>query len=149
MDYEHTQSSRLTRMGLGLAIAVLTVAMLATDEPGAQVVLGAVVVVLAASWLTFSALTVSLEGGQLLLRFGPGLIRRRIDLASIQRVRPVRNSWWHGWGIRWTGEGWLWNVAGYDAVELEFSDGRRFRVGTDEPAALAAALEQGLRRAPR
>jgi len=149
VQYEHTQSSRLTRMGLGLAIAVVVAAMLAAPEPAARAALGAVALVLIASWITFSALTVTIDDRQLTLRFGPGPIRKRIDLGSIQAVRPVRNSWWHGWGIHWTGDGWLWNVAGFEAVELQFTDGHRFRVGTDEPAALAAALEQGLRRAPR
>jgi hypothetical protein len=97
----------------------------------------------------FSALTVSIDGGQLTLRFGPGPLRRRIALTSIRQVRPVRTSWWHGWGIHWTPDGWLWNVAGFDAVELEFTDGRRFRVGTDEPQVLTRAIERSLRRAPR
>lgn len=149
MDYEHTQSSRLSRMGLGLAIAVLTLVMLAIDEPAARVVLGAVVFVLCVTWVMFSTLTVSIDGQQLTLRFGPGPIRKRIALQSIQQAREVRNCWWHGWGIHWTPDGWLWNVAGLDAVELEFTDGRRFRVGTDEPQLLARAVERSLRRAPR
>jgi hypothetical protein len=41
----------------------------------------------------------------------------------------------------------LWNVSGFDAVELVLDDGRRFRIGTDEPLALAAAIgrEKGRR----
>jgi hypothetical protein len=34
----------------------------------------------------------------------------------------------------------LWNVSGLDAVELVLGDGKRFLVGTDEPAALTAAI---------
>jgi hypothetical protein len=34
----------------------------------------------------------------------------------------------------------LWNVSGFEAVELDLPGGRRFRVGTDEPAELVAAI---------
>ena len=56
--------------------------------------------------------------------------------------REVRNPWYTGWGIR-LGSGYvLWNVSGFDAVELDFASGRRFRVGTDEPSALVSAIER-------
>ena len=54
--------------------------------------------------------------------------------------QPVRNPWYCGWGIRLGPTGWLWNVSGFDAVELTLTDGRRFRVGSDEPGQLVAAL---------
>ena len=57
--------------------------------------------------------------------------------------RAVRNPWYTGWGIR-LGPGYvLWNVSGRGAVELDLASGRRFRVGTDEPAALVSAIERG------
>jgi hypothetical protein len=37
-----------------------------------------------------------------------------------------------GWGIRALHKGWLWNIAGLDAVELELKTGRVFRIGTDD-----------------
>jgi len=36
----------------------------------------------------------------------------------------------------------IYNASGFDAVELRMDDGRRIRIGTDEPHALAAALGQ-------
>ncbi len=36
----------------------------------------------------------------------------------------------------------LWNVSGFDAVELDLPGGRRFRVGTDEPTELVAAISR-------
>jgi hypothetical protein len=33
-------------------------------------------------------------------------------------------------------------MSGYRAVELRFTNGRRFRIGTDDPAGLAAAVRQ-------
>jgi hypothetical protein len=34
----------------------------------------------------------------------------------------------------------LFNVSGLDAVEVELVDGKRIRIGTDEPQALVAAI---------
>ncbi|HSD26575.1 MAG TPA: hypothetical protein VLL75_04680, partial [Vicinamibacteria bacterium] len=34
----------------------------------------------------------------------------------------------------------LWNVSGLDAVELALPEGKRFRIGTDEPGPLAGAI---------
>ena len=39
------------------------------------------------------------------------------------------------------GKYWLWNVSGFRAVELVFKDGKRFRIGTDEPESLIRAIE--------
>ncbi|RMG47018.1 MAG: hypothetical protein D6718_04510 [Acidobacteria bacterium] len=93
-----------------------------------------------AAWL-FGSLTVEIDEERLSVRFGPGIVRRRIPLSSIRAARPVRNRWYYGWGIRLTPHGWLFNVSGLRAVELEFHSGRRFRIGTDEPERLVAALE--------
>jgi hypothetical protein len=40
------------------------------------------------------------------------------------------------------GDGWLYNVSGLRAVEVGLKSGRKYRVGTDEPERLEAALKQ-------
>ncbi len=52
----------------------------------------------------------------------------------------MRNRWYYAWRIRYIGTDWLYNVAGLDAVEIILTSGTRTRSGTDEPAALVAAL---------
>jgi len=123
------------------AIGIGTVAAVYAGMPhaGLPVIL---LLVLGVTLLLFSTLTVRVTSGVLDVFFGPGFIRRRIDLKDIREVRIVRNPWYCGWGIRWIGRGWLWNVSGLQAVELELENGRRFRVGTDAPEALAEALQQ-------
>lgn len=44
-----------------------------------------------------------------------------------------------------TPHGWLFNVSGLDAVELELINNRRFRIGTDEPQRLIAAIQTARR----
>lgn len=99
--------------------------------------------------MLFSTLTVTVTDQWLRCQFGPGLIRHRIQLSEVQRVEPVRNAWWYGWGIRLTPHGWLWNVSGLDAVELTYLNGKKFRVGTDQPARLVEAIQAHCMRNPR
>ncbi|MBK9953017.1 MAG: hypothetical protein IPP10_16520, partial [Candidatus Competibacteraceae bacterium] len=72
---------------------------------------------------------------------GIGLIRKSIPLAEIVEVKPVRNSWLHGWGDSLDAPGWLYNVSGWEAVEITLRSGKRFRLGTDEPQKLARAIQ--------
>jgi hypothetical protein len=95
----------------------------------------------------FWSLTVEVRRGQVQARFGSGLIRRTVQLADIQEARVVRNPWYAGWGIRLIPRGVIYNVSGFGAVELELSNGRRFRIGTDEPQALLEAIQLAMRQA--
>ena len=136
MGYRHTQFGFVTVIGLGTAtliggyITALTfhwIAALITALMGTLAVV-------------FGTLTTSVQNGLFICAFGPGLIRRQIVLTEITEVSVVRNPWYFGWGIRLTPHGWLWNVSGTQGVEVCFNDGRRFRVGSDEPERLAAAV---------
>jgi hypothetical protein len=115
-------------------------ATLPTAAPAAARVLLLLIVALAV--LVFSALTVDVDEEAVRLRFGVGLVRKRIPLTDVRTCREVRNPWWAGFGIRLLPSGALWNVSGLGAVELGLANGRRFRIGTDEPAALALAIAQ-------
>jgi hypothetical protein len=91
-----------------------------------------------------SALTVKIEDGSLTLRFGPGAYSKKFALDRITHAQTVRNKWFFGWGIRFIGNGWLYNVSGLDAVEIILQNGKRRRIGTDEPQLLAAAINNSL-----
>lgn len=77
------------------------------------------------------------------IKFGIGLIRKTIPLEEVASTRTVKNSWWYGWGIRLTPYGWLWNIAGYDAVELDFKNTEKsFRIGCKDAEALKAEIDK-------
>lgn len=61
------------------------------------------------------------------------------------KVEGPRSRYWSaercGFGIWWIPRGTVWTVWGFDAIQLELSSGRVFRIGTDEPEALLATLE--------
>lgn len=142
--YHHTQVGRVTLIALATAMAILGVLLALVRDRAVDILLVGLLGVLALTAVCFSTLTVTVDGHSVSVRFGPGLVRRRIDLGKVRAVWPVRNLWWYGWGIHWTPHGWLWNVSGLDAVEIDLADGRCFRVGTDEPEELAQSIESAL-----
>ena len=140
LTYRSTQSAYY--IPILLVIAALTAGFLAASTDSvAPVVIWIVLAVLAVIRLVFSRLTVMVGKGQVLAEFGPGWPRRRYRLSDVTRIETVRNKWWYGWGLRWIPGGSMYNVWGLDAVELELTSGKVFRIGSDEPEALRAALE--------
>lgn len=140
--YEHTQRSR--RMATLMWVAALG-ALAATIVPrgmplGPRLTLLAVVVALAGSAIVFSRLTIRVAEGALHWHFGAGMVKRRLPLAAIAAAEPTRTGVLDGWGIHFTSRGWLFNVAGRDAVLVTRTDGKTFMLGTDEPRALAEAI---------
>jgi hypothetical protein len=93
----------------------------------------------------FYSLTVEVTDRDIRIRFGIGVVERRFPLADIQAVKPVRNRWYYGWGMRLTPHGWLYNVEGLDAVELAMSTWRHVRIGTDKPVRLTKAIRAAIR----
>jgi hypothetical protein len=105
-----------------------------------------VLLVLVVCLVLFATLTVEIDKAALTLRFGPGLIQRRFRLADILSCRVVKNPWYYGWGIHLTPFGWLAqrNVSGFWAVELQMKNGKKYRIGTDDPEVLVQAIEDQL-----
>jgi Zn-dependent protease with chaperone function len=141
--YRHTQPARLIWLVLAIAMIILiAAAIIAGFSVLTMIVIGGILILLT-GWLLRS-LTVSIGGGMLSWWFGPGFWRKRVSLAEIEDCEAVRNRWWWGFGIRYYGKGFLYNVSGLDAVEFRLASGKYFRVGTDEPEALAAAVKASI-----
>ena len=92
----------------------------------------------------FARLTVIVNDQMVKIQFGLGIIRKTFPLEEIEIFRVVRNPWYYGWGIRFTPRGWLFNVSGFSAIELQMKNGKRYRIGTDDPDNLAKALDKAL-----
>lgn len=142
--YKHKQAGTLILLALGAAAALIAVTLIlgaTTNAVGAMVAITVMAIVLI-SMALFGSLTVSINEDQLMVSFGPGIIRKQFRAEDICGARIVRNPWYYGWGIRLTPHGWLWNVSGLDAVELDLKNNRKFRIGTDEPRELLAAIQK-------
>lgn len=140
-DYEHTQPGTL--MIVVGAISVLVAAAAAYGNAGSARWVGLIIVLvmLITTWL-FSSLTVIVNSKEMRWYFGPGIWTYRAALSNIESSHVVRNSWFNGWGIRAARGFRLYNVSGLDAVELKLQNGEIRRIGTDDPAGLAAALQR-------
>lgn len=141
MDYRHTQT---TTMGVVISVPLLTVYVvvlsLASVDSAVLIATGLFALVIESVVVMFSRLTVFVEAGSVESSFGWGWPRRIIEVRDMVAIRQVRNKWYYGLGIRKVPGGWMYNVWGFDAVEIELRSGKKFRIGSDEPEDLLAAL---------
>ena len=148
MAYAHTQSGWPVRIAFGLAalafLAMTSLPPLDRPWPSAVLLVGAAVAV--ALGVAWGRMTIRVDDDRLLWSFGPGWPRFSLALAQIRSVEVTRTTWWDGWGIHRTRRGWLYNIAGMDAVLITRADGKRVLLGTDEPRRLRSALERALGR---
>ena len=140
MRYESKQYGHLINAAFAVVVVVLITVTILVPDRAAQVFSGIMALFFVVMGLLFMSLNISIHESQLKLSYGIGLIRRQIPIERIQAASPVRNRWWYGFGIRKTPKGWMWNIQGLSAVELIYTDGGRFRIGTPDPEGLAAAI---------
>jgi hypothetical protein len=139
--YRHRQIGWTIIIVLGLATLFAAAAGLETLRPGLLLIVAVTIL----TGLLFSSLTIEVTESELVWFFGPGFLKRRVARSEIAFAVTARNKWWWGWGVHLTSQGWLYNVDGLEAVEITQKDGESFRLGTDEPQALARALGYGAR----
>jgi hypothetical protein len=144
-EYEHTQSGTLIRvmMGLMLVFFIVLGVVNSVKDPSAFAML-IPPVVLTICLALFHSLTVRVSANDIFLTFGIGLIQKSFIVGEIEQVSTTRTRWYHGWGIKKIWGGWLYNVSGFDVVQLTMKDGRIFLIGTDEPRELEAAIEAAM-----
>ena len=144
MNYKHTQ--------IGYLMLVVTLVVLvffawayitARAEPpsyysGTNFAVTAIMTFIIFSLASFVSLQVIIDEKYLRIKFGYGIYKKKILLNDIVSAKTVRNHWYYGWGIRvwfWP-KMWIYNVSGFDAVEIKLKNGKTYRIGTDEPKKL-------------
>ena len=143
-QYKHTQVGYLLLTLYSIVILFLGYFNIMTNfHPLALICLIIILIVLG----MFSRLTVTVDDQMIKIRFGLGIIRKTFPLKEIETHRVVKNPWYYGWGIRFTPRGWLFNVSGFSAIELQMKNGKRYRIGTDDPDNLAEALDEAVNQA--
>ena len=147
-DYEHTQPGTLFRVALGFWLLVFLAGAVAVLVSGVGAEKAIVPIILAAIFAAVIALvhslTVRVSHNEIRLSFGVGLIQKSFLIDDIEAAATARNRWYNGWGIKKIRGGWLYNVSGFDAVEIQLDSGRRYRIGTDQPRELLAAVESAM-----
>ena len=150
-DYENTQPGTFIRVMTGswvVLFGVLVVVMLALGQKEAAILLGVVTVglalILGIVLVLCHSLTVRVSRSEIALSFGVGLIRKQFPIGDISGASIVQNRWYNGFGIRKIRGGWLYNVSGFDAIEIQLKNERKYRIGTNQPKELLAAVESAL-----
>ena len=137
-EYKHTQIGYLLIVALGAAILLIgRLNVITRFNPGTILLLAFMILCLA----LFATLTVQVNGQAVNIQFGIGLIRKQFALGDVRACRVVKNPWYYGWGIHLIPDGWLFNVSGWEAVELQMKNGRKYRIGTDDARGLMDAIE--------
>lgn len=139
--YKHTQTGWYILVTYGI-ITLILILWEGTSHSIAFVI--PIFVILFVFFILFPSLTVTVDDNSIQIRFGLGLIRKKFKLEDIKSCTVVRNRWWYGWGIRWMPKGWLFNIWGFDAVELLMNNGKVYRIGTDEPQKLNEFIQKKL-----
>ena len=137
-QYKHTQIGYLLIVVFSLAtLWVGNLAIRTNFNPTVVPLLVFMILCLA----TFATLTVEVQDQAIDLRFGIGLLRKRFSLQDVQAARAVKNPLHYAWGIHAIPGGWLFNVSGLQAIELQMKNGRKYRIGTDDVPGLTKAVE--------
>ena len=149
--YENTQPGAFIRVMTGSWVfffGVLAVVMLVLGQKEAAIGLGVVTVmaavILGIVYALFHSLTVRVSRSDIALSFGVGLIRKQFPIGDISSASIVQNRWYNGFGIRKIRGGWLYNVSGFDAIEIQLKNERKYRIGTNQPKELLAAVESAI-----
>ena len=135
--YRHTQIAWAVLIPADITCIFMIYAFAAHREYGALFALVALSVLSA----LFYALTVTVTESDIDIKFGIGLLRKRVPRGDVFLAEPHRTSFCDGWGIRGRTAGRIYNVSGYEAVRLTLHNGRRIIIGTDDPARLLAAIQ--------
>ncbi|MFA6428102.1 MAG: hypothetical protein WCW02_00965 [Candidatus Buchananbacteria bacterium] len=154
MNYKHTQ--------IGYLMLVVTLAVLAfftwlyitsaVEPPSVDsgnnlavtTVMALILFILASFW----SLQIMIDEKYLRIKFGYGLYQKKFLLNDVISAKIVKNHWYYGWGVKvwfWPYM-WIYNISGFDAVEIKLKNGQTYRIGTDEPKKLEQAILQSIRR---
>jgi len=149
-SYKHTQIGYLMLV-VTLAVAALFAwaqvvarAEAPSVDSGTNFLFTSIMTLIVLVLASFITLTVSIDEKYLRLKFGYGLFRKKFLLDEIVSATAVKNHWYYGWGVRlclWP-KMWIYNVSGFDAVEIVMKNGKIYRVGTDDSSGLEAAIKQ-------
>jgi len=152
-SYKHTQIGYLMIVvTLGVLVFFAWTYMTARSEPpsvdsGTNLLVTTVMTLILLILASSATLTVSIDEKYFKIKFGYGIFSKKFQLNDIVSATSVKNAWYYGWGIRL----WLWpkmyiyNISGFKAVEIVLRNGEIYRIGTDTPSKLEAAIKQAIK----
>jgi hypothetical protein len=150
--YKHTQIGYLMLVvtlavfGLFAWIYIMASAEPLSANSGSNLVVTAIMALILFILSSLATLTTSVDETCLRIKFSYGIFAKEFALNEIASVQSVKNHWYYGWGMKV----WFWpymliyNVSGFDAVEIIMKNGKIYRIGTNAPGKLEAAIKQAI-----
>jgi hypothetical protein len=111
-------------------------------DSGTNFAITAIIVLILFILASFTSLQIIIDAKYLKIKFGYGVYQTKFLLDDIISAKSVKNHWYYGWWIRvwfWP-KMWIYNVSGFDAVEIKLKNGKIYRIGTDEPKKLQQTI---------
>ena len=151
-SYKHTQIGYLMIVITLIVLVLFAWAQItARAEPpsvnsGTNFLITAIMALILFTLASFATLTTSIDEKYLRIKFGYGIFRKNFPLNEIVSAKQVKNHWYYGWGIRfwfWP-KMWIYNISGFDAVEIVMRGGKIYRIGTDTSNELEMAIKQAI-----
>ncbi len=139
--YRHTQIGYLMLFAL-FAVSLLFWSILVKENFNVSPAVYVIMAIVLSLLISFGSLTVTIDQSTLKVVFGYGIYKKDFPLKDIASVKTARHHWYYGWGIRI----WFWprmiiyNVSGFNTVEIILKNGKRYRIGTNEPEKLERAI---------
>lgn len=153
MKYQHTQIGHLMIIVTFSVLLLFTwLYITASLEPasidsGPNLAITSIMTLVILILISFTSLQVSVDGSYLKIKFGYGIFQKKFSLYDIVSAKVVKNKWYYGWGIRvwfWP-KMWIYNVSGFDAVEIKLKNNKIYRIGSDESQKLESAILSNLK----
>jgi hypothetical protein len=122
--YENTQTGTVLLEIFGLVLVSFGI-LWPSELRGYSLFVPLTLIIIAA---LFSTLTAKVGGDFLTWYFGPHFWKNRISTSDIRSAVVVKTPCFSGWGIRFTPQGWLFNVSGTTAVNVDLKSGSKYHV---------------------
>lgn len=153
ITYKHTQTGHLMLGVLFFLFIMFALAHISalneipSSDSGTNLAIVSFMLIILFTISSFTTLTVSLDEKFLRLKFTYGIFKKKFLLSDIASAKAVKNRWYYGFGIRLVflpQKVWIYNVSGFDAVEIVLKNGKVYRIGTDDPAELERVINQNI-----
>ena len=93
--------------------------------------------------LVFYKLTIIIDETNVSFKLGIGLVGKSYKITDIKSCKSAPNSALNGIGIRMLSNGWLYNVSGLKAIELQFNNRKSIiRIGTNKPDEISSVIQK-------
>lgn len=153
MKYKHTQISYLMIIiTLIILINFIYTHIISANEPtsvdsGSNFLVTAMMALIVFTLASFISLQVYIDDKYLWLKFGYGIFKKRFLLNDIVSAKAVKNNWYNGWWIRFCffKKIWIYNIAGFDAIEIKLKNGKTYRIWTNEPQKLEQTIIESIK----